>query len=77
MFGDMLKKQIFVNDKPIRVNGRELAKDIIRLVEKDTSRTDLVRGNPDGTVDLFPSSKLIRMREGDRFETQIKSDNGN
>ncbi|CAB1062324.1 hypothetical protein D1BOALGB6SA_7100 [Olavius sp. associated proteobacterium Delta 1] len=69
-------KEIMVNDRAVTVPEQVKAGDLVLSAGKDPYKNDLVLSNLDGTVDLYPSNALIKVRDNAEFETQLSSRNG-
>jgi len=78
-FSDMMRnRRVLVDGTPVMVPENALASEIIEASGQDPKSRDLVRYEPgDGTVEVFPGNRRVRPKEGENFEAQITSINGN
>jgi sulfur carrier protein ThiS len=75
-FTDMLRRRVFVDGQSVEAAEAATAADLIRAVGQNPNRRDLVLSNPDGSTDIISSRKRIKLRDGERFETQLNGTGG-
>lgn len=70
-FTDMLRRTVFVDDRQVETAESTTAADLIRSAGQKPDGRTLVQSNPDGTTELIPGGRRIKLRDGQRFETQL------
>ena len=69
-------RRVYIDDIPLNVPETTSPQNLIQLAGQNPGDRDLVYKDPDGSTEILPKRRIIKPKNGERFESQITAREG-